>query len=167
MRLNGNVLLLNQDYQPLSICNVKKSMLLLFLEKAELLHDLPQKKIRTIHSEFDFPSVIRLRKYARIPLKNIVLSRKNILKRDHYACVYCGSREKLTLDHVIPKSRGGEDTWENLVTACSLCNHKKGDRTLREAKMKLLVKPFRPNHILYLRDFYGRVHEHWKPYLYY
>ena len=167
MRLNGNVLVLNQDYQPLSVCNVKKSMLLLLLEKAEMLHDHPAKKIRSIRMEFGFPTVIRLRKYARIPYKNIVLSRKNILKRDNNRCLYCNSRESLTIDHIIPKSRGGVDTWENLVTACNLCNHKKGNKSPREAGMTLLAKPFRPNHIIYLRDFYGNVHESWKPYLYY
>lgn len=167
MRLNGNVLVLNQDYQPLSVCNVKKSMLLLLLEKAEMLHDHPVKKIRTIRMEFGFPTVIRLRKYARIPCKNIVLSRRNILKRDNNRCLYCNSKESLTIDHVIPKSRGGGDTWENLVTACTLCNHKKGNKSPREAGMNLLAKPFRPNHIIYLRDFYGNVHESWKPYLYY
>ncbi|MDI6402299.1 HNH endonuclease [Balneolaceae bacterium ANBcel3] len=167
MRLNGNVLVLNQDYQPLSVCNVKKSILLLLLEKAEMLHDIPVKKIRTIRSEYEYPSVIRLRKYAKIPYKNIVLSRKNILKRDNNRCLYCGSREALTIDHVIPKSRGGSDTWENLVSACNPCNHKKGNKTPKEAGMKLLSKPFRPNHIIYLRDFYGNVHETWKPYLYY
>ncbi len=167
MRLNGNVLVLNQDYQPLSVCDVRKSMLLLLLEKAEMLHDLPTRKIRTIRTEFDYPSVIRLRRYARIPYKTIVLSRKNILKRDNNRCLYCGSRERLTIDHVIPRSRGGDDSWENLVSACTDCNHKKGNRTPREAGMNLLGKPFRPNHIIYLRDFYGNVHESWKPYLYY
>jgi len=167
MRLNGNVLVLNQDYQPLSVCDVRKSVLLLLLEKAEMLHDLPSKKIRTIRTDFDYPSVIRLRRYARIPYKTIVLSRKNILKRDNNRCLYCGSREKLTIDHVIPKSRGGADSWENLVSACTDCNHRKGNRTPREAGMTLLSKPFQPNHIIYLRDFYGNIHESWKPYLYY
>ena len=166
MILNGNVLILNQDYQPLSVCNVKKSLLLLFMDKAEMLHDHPQRKIRTVSTEYDYPSVIRLRKYARIPFKNIVLSRKNILKRDGFRCQYCGTHESLTIDHVIPKSRGGKDTWENLAAACTQCNHKKGNRTPREASLKLKRKPYRPNHIIFLRDFYGRVEEDWKAYLY-
>ena len=89
--LNGNVLILNQDYQPLSVCNVRRSLLLLFLEKAEMLHNRPDYKIRTVSSEFDFPSVIRLRKYTRIPFKNIVLTRKNVMRRDGNRCQYCGS----------------------------------------------------------------------------
>jgi len=79
--LNSTVLILNQDYQPLSVCDVRKSLLLIFLEKAELLHDDPGRKVRTVRTEFSFPSVIRLRRYARIPYKHIVLTRKNIMKR--------------------------------------------------------------------------------------
>lgn len=164
--LNGNVLILNQDYQPLSVCNVKRSLLLLFLDKAEMLHDRPERKILTVSNEYNFPSVIRLRRYARIPYKNIVLTRKNIMKRDGNRCQYCGSASDLTIDHVIPKSRNGKDTWENLVTACNKCNHKKGNRTPYEAGMPLKKEPFRPSHIIFLRDYMGRIEEHWKPYLY-
>ncbi|HAC15306.1 MAG TPA: HNH endonuclease [Bacteroidetes bacterium] len=164
--LNGNVLILNQDYQPLSVCNVRRSLLLLFLEKAEMLHERPDFKIRTVSSEFDFPSVIRLRKYARIPFKNIVLTRKNIMKRDGNRCQYCGSSSDLTIDHVIPKSRNGKDTWDNLVTACNSCNHKKGNKTPSEAGMKLKKEPYRPNHIIFLRDYMGQIEDPWKPYLY-
>lgn len=166
MVLNGNVLILNQDYQPLSVVNVKKSLMLLFLEKAEMLHDRPEQKIRTIRDSYQYPSVIRLRNYARIPYKKIVLSRKNILKRDRHKCQYCDKSDKLTIDHVIPKSRGGKDIWENLVTACTTCNHIKGNRTPKEAKMKLARRPYKPNHIIFLRDFCGTVDENWKPYLY-
>ena len=164
--LNGNVLILNQDYQPLSVCNVRRSLLLLFLEKAEMLHNRPDYKIRTVSSEFDFPSVIRLRKYARIPFKNIVLTRKNVMKRDGNRCQYCGSSSDLTIDHVIPKSRNGKDTWDNLVTACNKCNHKKGNKTPSEAGMKLKKDPYRPNHIIFLRDYMGHIEDPWKPYLY-
>lgn len=164
--LQGNVLILNQDYQPLSVCNVKRSLLLLFLEKAEMLHERPDYKIRTVSSQYDFPSVIRLRKYARIPFKNIVLTRKNIMKRDENRCQYCGSSSDLTIDHVIPKSRNGKDTWDNLVTACNKCNHRKGNKTPSEAGMPLRKEPFRPNHIIFLRDYMGRIEDPWKPYLY-
>lgn len=159
-------MVLNQDYQPLSVCNVKKSLLLLFLDKAELLHEDPTKKIKTVRYNYDYPSVIRLRRYARIPFKHIVLTRKNIVKRDAFKCQYCGTHENLTIDHIIPKSKGGKDTWENLVTACTSCNHKKGNRTPREAGMPLRRAPFRPSHIIFLRDFHGQVDDHWKPYLY-
>ncbi|KPQ00934.1 MAG: Restriction endonuclease [Bacteroidetes bacterium HLUCCA01] len=164
--LNSTVLILNQDYQPLSVCDVRKSLLLIFLEKAELLHDDPGRKVRTVRTEFSFPSVIRLRRYARIPYKHIVLTRKNIMKRDGNKCQYCGKTSDLTIDHVLPRSRGGQDTWENLVTACGKCNHKKGNRTPREAGMPLFREPYRPNHIMFLREYLGQVQEPWKPYLY-
>jgi len=164
--LNGNVLILNQDYQPLSVVNVKKSLLLLFLNKAEMLHDNPRLRIKTVNSEYQYPLVIRLRYYARIPFKNIVLSRKNIIKRDGNSCQYCNSTVDLTIDHIIPRSRGGKDTWENLVTACNSCNHRKGNRTPKEANMKLRRKPYKPNHIIFLREYVESVDDSWKPYLY-
>lgn len=164
--LDANVLILNQDYQPLNVVNVRKSLMLIVLEKAEMLHDYPNRKIRTISSEFDYPSVIRLRRYARIPYKYIVLSRKNVMKRDGMKCQYCKSGRDLTIDHVIPKSRGGADSWENLVTACNKCNNRKGNKTPREANMPLLSKPYRPSHIVFLRDYVGSIEDAWKPYLY-
>lgn len=114
-----------------------------------------------------FPSIIRLENYVRVHYKRVMLSRKNILRRDNHKCQYCGRSDlPLTIDHVIPKSKGGQDTWENLVAACIKCNNKKGDRTLEEANMKLIRKPFRPSHIMFLKNFVGQVDERWKPYLY-
>lgn len=164
--MNSDVLVLNQDYQPLSVCSVQRSVKLLFLEKAELLHDDPEKIIRTVDDEFSYPSVIRLRRYIRLPYARIVLSRRNIMKRDRHICQYCGSKKGLTLDHVLPRSRGGADSWENLVTACDTCNVKKGNRTPDEAKMPLNIKPYRPIHITFFQNLMGGVQDHWKPYLY-
>ena len=164
--INGQVLVLNQDYQPLSVCGVKKSLMLLFLEKADLLHPHPVRRIRTVSREWEFPSVIRLRKYARVPFQSIMLTRKNILRRDGNRCQYCGTHEDLTIDHVVPRSRGGADTWENLVTACHRCNHRKGNRTPREADMPLMREPFRPHHIVFLQGAVSQVADEWRPYLY-
>ncbi|MCH8567894.1 MAG: HNH endonuclease [Balneolales bacterium] len=164
--LDANVLILNQDYQPLSVVNVKKSMHLLVLNKAEMIHDYPQRKIKTMRQTFHYPSVIRLNKYARIPFQYIVLSRKNVMKRDGLKCQYCASTRDLTIDHIIPRSRGGQDSWENLTTACNSCNNKKGNKTPEEAGMKLRKKPYRPSHILFLREYLGTIEETWKPYLY-
>ena len=164
--MNSNVLVLNQDYQPLSVCSVQRSVKLLFLDKAEMLHEDPEKVIRTVDQEFSYPSVIRLRYYIRIPYSRIVLTRKNIMKRDRHICQYCGVKSDLTLDHVMPKSRGGKDTWENLVTACNKCNVKKGNRTPDEARMPLNTTPYRPIHITFFQNLLGGVQEHWKPYLY-
>lgn len=164
--MNSDVLVLNQDYQPLSICSVQRSVKLVFLNKAELLHDDPDRVIRTVDSEFLYPSVIRLKRYIRIPYSNIVLSRRNVMKRDRHTCQYCGVKSDLTLDHVLPRSRGGEDSWENLVTACNTCNVRKGNRTPVEAGMKLETDPYRPIHITFFQNLMNGVQEHWKPYLY-
>jgi 5-methylcytosine-specific restriction endonuclease McrA len=164
--MDSDVLVLNQDYQPLSICSVQRSVKLLFLEKAELLHDDPEKVIRTVNDEYSYPSVIRLRRYINLPYAKIVLSRRNIMKRDQHTCQYCGTKSDLTLDHVLPRSRGGEDSWENLVTACNQCNVKKGNRTPDEARMPLDIEPYRPVHITFFQNLLGGVQEHWKPYLY-
>lgn len=164
--MNANVLVLNQDYQPLSVCSLQRSMKLIFLEKAELLHDDPEKKLRTPSDQYDFPSVIRLRRYIRLPYTKVVLTRRNVMRRDSFRCQYCGQKSKLTIDHIHPKSRGGKDTWENLTTACDKCNVKKGNRTPKEANMELRSKPYRPIPITFFRDINGGVQEPWKPYLY-
>ena len=150
----------------MSVCSVQRSVKLLFLEKAEMLHDDPDRAIRTVDDEFSYPSVIRLRRYIQIPYNRIVLSRRNIMKRDNHTCQYCGRKSDLTLDHVMPRSRNGDDTWENLVTACNTCNVKKGSRTPAEAKMPLKIKPYRPIHITFFQNLLGGVQENWKPYLY-
>lgn len=164
--MDANVLVLNQDYQPLSVCSVQRSVKLLFMDKAEMLHDYPDRKINTVTKEFSYPSVIRLRRYINIPYTRIVLSRRNIMKRDGNRCQYCGAHKNLTIDHVLPRSRGGKDTWENLVTACDSCNVEKGNRTPKEAGMPLNRKPFRPIHITFLQSILGQVEDDWKPYLY-
>ena len=136
------MLVLNHNYEPLSVCNVKKAIILLYLGKAELIAALDGKLLHSVSRTMPFPSVVRLSIYVRVPFKKIVLSRKNILRRDGHKCQYCGRSEVgLTVDHVIPRARGGEDTWENLVCACVKCNNKKGDRTPAEAQMPLSRKP--------------------------
>lgn len=164
--MDASVLVLNKDYQPLSVCSVHRSVKLLFLDKAEMLHDYPERKIRTVSDDYSYPSVIRLRRYIHIPYNKIVLSRRNIMKRDDYTCQYCGSGHNLTIDHVLPRSRNGKDTWENLVTACDDCNVEKGNRTPTEAHMPLMRDPFRPIHITFMQSILGGVAEDWKPYLY-
>ena len=164
--MNATVLVLNQDYQPLSICSVQRSMKLLFLEKAELLHDDPEKELSTPRTSYQYPSVIRLRNYIRIPYTKVVLSRRNIMRRDKFSCQYCAKKSELTIDHVLPKSRGGRDQWENLVTACEKCNVKKGNKTPKEAQMPLRRKPYRPIPITFFRDYNVNVQYPCKPYLY-
>lgn len=161
------MLILNQNYEPLSICNVKKAIVLLYLGKAELVEAFNGKVIHSVSTTMPFPSIVRLSVFIHVPYKKIILSRKNILRRDGHRCQYCGRTDvALTVDHIIPKARLGEDTWENLVTACVECNNRKGDRLPEEANMKLLRRPMRPNHVTFLRHFVGTIDERWKPYLF-
>lgn len=165
--MNKKVLVLNHNYEPLSVCHVKKAVVLLYLGKAELIEPYDDKYLHSVSLTIPFPSIVRLSSYVRVPYKKIVLSRKNILRRDGHRCQYCARTDvALTVDHVIPRARGGEDSWENLVTACVRCNNKKGDRSPAEAHMQLIRKPIRPNHVMFLRDFVGEVDERWKPYLF-
>lgn len=139
----------------------------MLLFKAELVASRNGRAIRSVASVYPYPSIIRLSSYIRVPYKKIDLSRKNILRRDGMKCQYCGTTSvALTVDHVIPRSRGGQDTWENLTTACVSCNNKKGSRTPEEAHMKLLSMPKRPNHVLFLKQYMGKVDDNWKPYLF-
>jgi 5-methylcytosine-specific restriction endonuclease McrA len=161
-----NVLVLNQNYQPISICTAERAFVLVFLRKAEMLSDIASLKLTSIDHTFRFPSIIRLHRYISIPYKRVNLSRYNIFKRDGNQCVYCGNRERLTLDHVVPRSLGGRDSWDNLVTACQACNAEKGNRTPEQAGMDMCHQPFRPSFVMFLSNFNGNVREDWKPYLY-
>lgn len=165
--LNAKVLILNQSYEPISVCSAKKALMLLFLTKAEMVEQHTSKVIRTVRSNYPFPSVIRLCAYLRVPFRKIELSRKNIFRRDGMRCQYCGTQHPpLTVDHVIPRSRGGGDTWENLTTACIRCNNRKGNRTPDEAEMRLLALPKKPHHVLFLKHNLGKVDDTWRPYLF-
>lgn len=160
-------MVLNQSYEPLTICTLKKAVLLIFLGKAEIVHKDEKKSIRTVKTNFPWPSVIRISKFIKVPYKKVILTRKNILRRDNYKCAYCGRSDlMLTVDHIIPKARGGCDSWENLITACTKCNNLKGDRTPEEANMKLLTRPYKPSHVIFIKNIVSKIDEKWKPYLY-
>ncbi len=164
--LNNKVLLLNQNYEPMTVIPAKKAIILICLQKVEIVeqHDL---FIRSQFWSVPLPSVIRLRYYIRIPYRRVELTRRNIFKRDHNRCQYCGTtKATLTIDHVVPKTKGGRDTWENLVCACVKCNNKKGNRTPEQANMKLLNKLRRPNHLFFIQNFMGGREETWRPYIF-
>jgi len=145
------VLILNQDYSPLTVCSVQRAFLLVFLDKADLIEEIADQNLRSISKSYPYPSVIKIKKYVHIPYKGVVMSRHNIFRRDGGKCQYCGTTKDLTLDHVIPKSKGGKSTWTNLVTACKKCNSLKGDYSLEKIGMKLSQKPTKPNYISFLR----------------
>lgn len=166
-KLETRVLLLNQSYEPLAICTVKKAFILLFLRKAHVVAQKQDKFIHSVNHAFPLPSVIRLNNYVRVPFRRAILSRKNIIQRDGRRCAYCGRNDiPLTVDHIIPKAKGGTDSWDNLVCACFVCNNKKGDRTPEEAGFQLRTKPYTPNRILFLKNAVNRVDESWRPYLF-
>ena len=138
----GQVLVLNASYEPLNITTWRRAMVMMFKGKAESLElDTSREIRRGTH----VPTVIRLRQYVHVPFRQLPLTRRNLLQRDHHTCQYCGARDQpLSVDHVLPRSRGGTDTWENVTTACLSCNVRKGNRTPKEAAMPLHRAPHRP-----------------------
>ena len=166
LSLNRNVLVLNQNYEPIAVCNAKKAIVLVYLGKAEIVESLDY-EVRAISCSMPFPSVVRLQIYIYRPFTPVILSRKNILKRDHYKCQYCGKvNTVLTVDHIIPKQYGGKDSWGNLICACIRCNNKKGNRTPEQAGMRLLKKPGKPSRLFFLQFYIDRPHITWRPYLF-
>jgi len=145
-----SVLVLNATYEPLSVVSVRRAVLLLLKEKAEIV-EAAEAELRSEHVTIPMPLVIRLVYYVRIPHRvSLPVTRRTVLARDHYTCQYCGRqwpRKDLTIDHMLPRSRGGHTTWENVVAACQRCNGRKGDRTPEEASMKLIAAPVRPRYV--------------------
>ncbi len=140
------VLLLNSSYEPLNVCSWKRAVILMVKGKAVAL-EVEQKK--TLGHGMNLPLVIRLLYYVKIPHKDIPLTRRNVMHRDHYSCQYCGKKSDLTIDHVIPRSKGGQDRWNNVVVACLKCNVGKGSKSLKEAGLVLKNKPLRPHYFMH------------------
>ena len=162
------VLVLNHNYEPLNVTNARRAVTLLYLGKAVTV----ERDSREFHAErvvMDLPSVIRLAEFVKRPLPQLKLSRRSILARDDYACQYCGeTRRMLTVDHVIPRHRDGQHTWENLVCCCMACNNKKGNRSPQESGMKLRRPPRRPGFVPYIslsRFAAALKNDRWYPYL--
>lgn len=138
-----SVLVLNYDYTPLNVTTIKRGFVLVDKGKAEIIksHESP---IVCGFKTYVRPVIIRLLNYIKFYTRNLRPNRNRIYRRDNHQCVYCGSKKTLTLDHVIPKSRGGGNEWTNLVTSCIKCNLKKANRTPEEARMKILKEPYVP-----------------------
>ena len=158
------VLVLNTTYQPINVTSLSRGFKLVFKGKAEVLEHISKEPIVTERKKFKRPTVIRLLKYVSVPFRKVYLCRSNIFKRDDYSCLYCGSSKDLTLDHVIPRSRGGRNTWQNLATCCKSCNGEKDNKTPKEANMTLRHIPFRPSYIYYVQKF-NTMHESWSFYV--
>jgi len=144
------VLVLNATYEPLNTVSLPRAVALLLADKAEIV-EAAEARLRSQHIILPVPLVIRLVTYVRIPRKlPLAVTRRGVLNRDGYSCQYCGRSlpsAELTLDHVLPRCRGGKTTWENVVASCKSCNHRKGDRTPVEARMRLRRQPFRPRYL--------------------
>ncbi len=145
-----DVLVLNSNYEPLNVCNMRRAVSLLLLGKAEIILDR-EAPVATVKGSMTAPSVLKMRYMVRRPMPQLRLSRHSILARDTYTCQYCAVKGKdLTIDHVIPRWAGGPHSWDNLVACCRRCNLKKGDKTPNQAHMKLARKPKRPHFVPYL-----------------
>jgi len=172
--LNTSVLVLNRSYMAVHVVNARRAFVLIYRELAEVIHiergqyanydfsswcEMSQlwceekhphdDWVRSIHFEIQIPRIIRLHRYDRIPRKSLRFNRRNLFARDEHRCQYCGDSKplsQLSFDHVVPRSRGGETNWENVVAACVACNTRKGGRTPKEARMKLIRQPARPKY---------------------
>jgi len=167
-RVSHEVLVLNSDYEPLNICNVRRAINLVLLGKVDVLHE-DSVVLRTVSRTFVSPSVVRLRNHVKRPKPELKLSRRSILARDNYTCQYCGhTGNDLTVDHVIPKRLGGPTSWENLVCCCKKCNTRKGDKTLAQVGFTLKQKPRKPKHVPFIsltKFISGARNRVWRDYL--
>ena len=164
--IDSPVLVLNQSYEPLNLCRTRRAIVLVFRGKAEVLEN-NRGELHSATLIFQIPSVIRLVYMVSRPRHQKKLSRPEVFTRDQYTCQYCGRQTKeLTLDHVIPRRRGGTHAWDNVVSACIPCNRRKGGRTPDEARMKLLRQPRSPrNDGFYIPYHLLNNHGEWQKYL--
>jgi 5-methylcytosine-specific restriction endonuclease McrA len=161
-----HVLVLNASYEPLNVTSVRRAHVLVFKGKAEVIEELDM-PLTSATDTYPWPHVIRLVQYVHVPRTvQRKISRRALFARDGWKCVYCGTVSgRLTLDHVVPRSRGGESIWENVVTSCAPCNLRKGDRLLDEVRMELRHPPRAPTPTLFIKLAAPRIPAGWKPYL--
>ena len=169
--LQDRVLVLNSTYEAINICTAKRALIMILSGKADIVED-SSIAVRSARMTMLCPEVIRLHRFIPLPYRPIPFCRKNILLRDDFSCQYCGkqlSPDHLTLDHIFPISKGGTDSWTNVVTACKKCNHHKGDKTLEEAGLKLRHRPDKPTLPTYLHlvRMIGKQREVWRKYLFF
>lgn len=163
--VNSSVLVLNQNYEPLNICQARRAVVLMLRGKAEVLES-DSREIRSPSFSIHLPSVIRLVYLVKRPQPQRRLTRREILIRDRHTCQYCGKETReLTLDHVIPRHLGGKHDWDNVVSACKACNHRKAGRSPKDAGMKLIRHPSEPPPVRYYVVYPVQAHPEWEKYL--
>jgi 5-methylcytosine-specific restriction endonuclease McrA len=165
-RTVNQVLVLNASFEPLNVCSLRRAHVLVFKGKAEVVEEL-DRPLCSAAAKFPWPHVIRLLSYVRVPrIVQRKISRRALFARDGWRCVYCGTASgRLTLDHVIPRSRGGDSVWENVVTSCAPCNLRKGNRLLHEVQMELAHPPRPPAPVLFIRLAAPKIPARWEQYL--
>jgi 5-methylcytosine-specific restriction endonuclease McrA len=161
-----NVLVLNANFEPINVCDLRRAVGLILTHKASMVMN-GRGEIHTAGSSFPRPSIIRLQHMVHRPRPKVKLTRREVFRRDNYTCQYCGKRAgDLTIDHIIPRHLGGQHIWTNVVTACPQCNHRKGGRTLTEAGMQLLRPPAEPPaSALYIFGRHLTEYTEWEPFL--
>jgi 5-methylcytosine-specific restriction endonuclease McrA len=160
------VLVLNATFEPINVCTVRRAVVLLLKSKAEVI----EQSDRELHSErmtMSRPAVIRLVQYVNVPrdVHRRKITRRAVFARDGWACQYCGSRSTLTVDHVVPRSKGGSSTWDNIVASCAPCNRRKGDQLPRQVGMHPVRKPRIPGPQVFIHVASPTIPENWKQYL--
>jgi len=165
-RESGRVLVLNATYEPINVCTVKRAVVLLLKEKAEMI-ERSEWQLHSASAKMSRPMVIRLVSYVRIPrdTHRRKITRRAVFARDDWTCQYCGSRSNLTVDHVIPRSKGGSSNWENIVASCAPCNRRKGNTLLRHCDMVLRKVPAAPSPHVFIQVASPTIPTAWKTYL--
>jgi 5-methylcytosine-specific restriction endonuclease McrA len=168
------VLLLNISHEPLAVISVRRALSLILRERVEPACDAAY-ELKGVSTSFQIPTIVRLRRYVNVPWRGVRWNRRAVLRRDRYTCAYCGvrvgmtvrartlTRREFTVDHIVPVSRGGRDSWTNTVCACTTCNHQKGNRTPYEASMELRWKPEVPRVTYWVAS--GEIPSEWEMYL--
>ena len=168
MHLTAEVLVLNSDYEPLNVCNMRRALVMVYLGKADVLHER-EMDLDLYIGGLQAPSVVKLRHHVRRPLPELKLTRRTVFARDEFTCQYCGLVGKdMTIDHVVPRRHGGRTDWDNVVCSCRKCNMKKSDKFLHQTGMKLMKQPRRPRYVPYIslaKYLSGRKNEVWRDYL--
>src|SRR5438105_6195348 len=165
-RDGGRVLVLNATYEPINVCTVRRAVVLLLKEKAEVI-ERGEWELRSATQTIARPVVIRLVSYVRIPrdTHRRKITRRAVFARDDWTCQYCGARSNLTVDHVIPRSKGGPSSWDNIVASCAPCNRRKGDQLPRQVGMRLLTQPRTPSATVFIHVASPTIPVAWQQYL--
>jgi 5-methylcytosine-specific restriction endonuclease McrA len=164
---NARVLILNNNFEPIAVCGVERAVVLNYLNRAEMVEVNKGKVLRSQHTSIEAPSVVRLTRYVRNLHRDVPFNKRNVMKRDKFTCQYCGATDvAMTVDHVIPRSLGGPNSWENLVCACKKCNSIKGDKPLHACGLKLKRRPRKPSYFSFILNTVENIPDHWKSYLF-